>query len=266
MTVAVLMLGQGAIGRYVAGRLAEDKNIALRWVLVRPGSEDRARASFGPDVVPVTAVEQIDGRPDIALECAGHAALAQHGPAILRQGIDLGVVSTGAFSEIGLAETLEIAADEGGARLSILAGAVGAIDALSAAREGGLDSVVYSGTKPPQAWTGSAAEAACDLTALTGAFAFFEGSAREAARSYPKNANVAATVALAGTGLDHTTVRLVADPGAKGNTHRIEASGAFGSLDVTFTGKALPDNPKSSALTAMSAVRFLRNRVRRLVI
>ena len=192
--------------------------------------------------------------------------LAEHGVHILRRGIDLGMVSTGAFSELGLAEALEIAAHEGGAQLSILSGAVGGVDALASAAVGGLDSVVYSGTKPPPAWAGSPAEAVCDLENLTGPFVFFEGSAREAARTYPKNANVAATVALAGTGLDHTTVRLTADPAAPGNMHRIEAKGAFGSMDVTFTGRALPNNPKSSALTAMCAVRFLRNRARAVAI
>jgi len=266
MTVAVLIIGHGAIGSYVAGRLANVPELAIRWALVRPGREDRARAVFGSGVTPINSLDQMAEMPDVALECASHTAVAEHGVHILQRGIDLGVVSTGAFSELGLAESLEVAAHEGGAQLSILSGAIGAVDALASAAEGGLDEVVYSGTKPPAAWAGSAAESVCDLGTLTAAHTFFEGSAREAARTYPKDANVAATVALAGTGLDHTTVRLTADPAAPGNTHRVQATGAFGSMDVTFTGRALPDNPKSSALTAMCAVRFLRNRARAVVI
>jgi len=266
MTKRILMIGHGAIGSYVADRLAGVPGLDVGWALVRRGREDRARACFGRDVVPIRSLDELDGRPEVALECAGHAAVSEHGPAILRRGIDLGIVSTGAFSALGLAESLEIAANEGGARLTILAGAVGGMDALAAAAEGGLDEVVYAGTKPPRAWAGSPAETACDLDALAGPHVFFEGAAREAAQAYPKNANVAATVALAGIGLDHTTVRLIADPGAAGNVHRIQARGAFGSMDVTFTGQALADNPRSSTLTAMCAVRFLRNRARTVVI
>ena len=135
------MIGHGAVGSYVAERLADVPGLSVRWALVRPGREDRARACFGPDVIPIGAVDDLDGQPDVALECASHAAVAEHGPAVLRRGIDLGIVSTGALSALGLAESLEIAANEGGARLSILAGAIGAVDALAAAREGGLEEV-----------------------------------------------------------------------------------------------------------------------------
>lgn len=61
-------------------------------------------------------------------------------------------------------------------------------------------------------------------------------------------------MALSGLGFDRTEVELIADPAVTANIHEIRAEGEFGSLQFRISGNALPDNPRSSALAAMSVV------------
>lgn len=245
------VIGAGSIGSYVAAGL-RDQGLAA--VIQRRLPADPPSAG----IVRVTRVADLPEGITHVIDCAGHGGLKAHGAAALEAGIDVVTLSLGALADADLHADLLRAAEIGHARLHLASGAIGALDALRAAAVGGLDRVVYVGRKPPAGWVGSPAEALVDLPGLTEPATFFEGTARDAARDYPKNANVAAAVALAGAGFDATRVHLIADPAATGNSHRIEAEGAFGRFGFEITGYALPDNPRSSALAAMSAVAEIR--------
>lgn len=244
------IIGEGAIGRYVAQHLLE-KGEGPDAILVSPG-----RRLDGKEAGPsrVTCVSDLPGGIDLMVDCAGHAGLKAHGAAILERGIDLVTLSVGALADPDLEQALALAARNGHSHLRLASGAIGALDCLSAARVGGLTEVIYRGSKPPAGWRGSAAEEQLKLDQLNSAAIHFSGTARQAAVAYPKNANVAAAIALAGLGFDETRVELIADPAVNANIHEIEARGSFGTFTFRIEGKALPDNPRSSALAAMSAI------------
>lgn len=252
MTVG--LIGHGAIAQHVAQRL-DGQAARLALAVVRPRRQEAAQAALG-DVPTVTQVPA--DLPDVMLDCAGHQGLAQHGPAILRAGVPVITVSLGALADAALEAELTAAATAGETRLILCSGAIGGLDTLRAARMGRLTRLTYEGRKPPAGWRGSRAEEVLDLSApLRHEVVHFDGDARQAALLYPKNANVAAAVALAGLGFEGTQVRLIADPDAAGNTHQITASGDFGEMRFAITGQTLPGNPRTSALAAMSMLSAL---------
>ena len=252
------LIGFGAIGRSLYERLQGHAGLCVGAVVVSARSVAALQAELGGAVQVLPAVPEAT---DLLLECAGHSALLAHVLPALERGVPCAVLSVGALSEPGLPERLADAARRGGTQLHLLSGAIGGVDAIAAARLAGLDAVTYTGRKPPLGWRGTPAQDVVDLATLTAPHVILEASAREAARLYPKNANVAATIALAGIGLDATRVRLIADPAVTENIHEIDVRGAFGSMQLTMRGNPLPGNPKTSALTVLSALRFLENSV-----
>lgn len=256
MTQRLMMIGYGAMGSEVHRLLPEGMELA--WVVVPEAFAAGVRDRLAGQAEVLTAIDQCAARPDLVVECAGQPGLAQHGEAVLRRGLPLAVVATGALSDEALYERLATAAREGGGRMQLLSGAVAGMDGLSAAREGGLDEVTYEACKAPRSWKGSHAEQLLDLDAVTEKMVFFEGDAGEAARLFPANSNVAATIALAGVGMRDTRVKLTVDPATTRNIHRIHARGRFGEFTIELNGYPLESNPKTSTLAALSVVRACR--------
>jgi len=245
------MIGFGAIGAEIfesLQKLGESDRLVAS--LVRRGRDAPAA------VHDVAAL--IQAGPAIVLECAGHGAVVDFGPAILGAGIDLVLSSLGALADRSVADRLLDSERAGGGRLLMPAGAVAGLDGLTAAALAGIDEVAYVSRKPPHAWRGTAAESLIDLDHSEPECPFFEGSARSAAATFPKNANVAVAVALAGVGLDKTRVRLISSRDVSDPLGVIEASGAFGRFRFEILALATEANPKTSALTAYSLLQAAR--------
>lgn len=253
----IAIIGNGSIARFVQEELRK-RGHELCAILLRPERVRDEPLYETPAPTLISCVDELPALTDHVIDCAGHPGLRSHGEKVLRAGYDLTTLSIGALADQDFARTLEQAARDGGSKLLLASGAIGGLDCLRAAKIGHLTSVRYVGRKPPLGWEGSPAEQAIDLKSVCASpETHFLGSAREAAVAYPKNANVAAAVALAGLGLDETEVELVADPTVSHNIHEIIAHGDFGNLLIRISGEPLPNNPRSSALAAMSVVSVL---------
>ncbi len=197
---------------------------------------------------------------DLVIEAAGHAAVASYVPQLLAGGTETVIASTGALCDDALHETLQAAAISGGTRLVLPAGAIGGMDILAGLKQSDIQRVTYTSRKPPVAWAGTHAETVVDLDGLEAEAVLFTGSARQAAALFPKNANVAATIALAGCGFDATRVVLIADPGVTANIHALDVVSDAATLSVRIEGHPSPANPRTSLTTVYSLAREVTRR------
>mgnify|MGYP005816536709 CR=1 FL=1 len=264
--VRLVFIGWGAINSRV-GEILKQRRCPVEIVAIATTDTPEARSKLPRGVPFLSSADELAAlKPDLVVEAAGRAAISQWAPAALAAAPAMIIASTSAFSDDGVLAWLADLAERHQSRIEIPSGAIGGMDALASAAVLGLDDVLHQIVKPPLAWKATAAEQLIDLDRLTDRTVFFSGSARQASRSYPQNANATVVTSLAGIGLDRTRVEMIADPSVSMNGHRIAARGAFGRMEITLENKPLATNPKSSELTALSLVRLIEHRFRHLII
>jgi aspartate dehydrogenase len=194
-------------------------------------------------------------RPEVVVDAAGHAALRARGPAVLRAGCDLLMLSVGALADPALEDEIRAAARAGGARARVASGGIGALDAIASAAVGGLERVTHTVRKPARTLMDPR-----EAATLAAPREMFRGPARQGVLLFPESINVAAAVSLAGIGLDQTEVCVIADPAARRNQHEVVAEGAFGRLRFEIENIPREENPRTGRLVAMSVVHELLQR------
>ena len=139
-------------------------------------------------------------------------------------------------------------------------GALIGLDAVTAAAEGVIHSVRMVTRKPVAGLIGAPYLVAnkIDIAGLREPRKVFDGTAREGARGFPANVNVAAALALAGIGPDRTELEIWADPAVTRNTHRIEVEADSTRFSMTIEGVPSEDNPRTGKLTPLSVIACLK--------
>lgn len=239
MTVG--LIGCGAIGTVLAEAI-ERRLVLCDELVVYDFDVAKAEKLKGSLNFPVKIVQSVDEliafKPKVVVEAASQQAVKEYVPRIISEGIELIVMSTGAL--LGLDVDLS--------RVHVPSGAIGGLDALSSAALAGVDEVVLTTRKNPKAFgTDNKIEKI-----------IFEGYAEEAARLFPREMNVAATLALT-VKPAKVKVRVISDPSVKRNTHEINVKWNFGEMFLRFANDPHPENPHTSALAAWSAIKLLQS-------
>ncbi|MBV9829001.1 MAG: aspartate dehydrogenase [Alphaproteobacteria bacterium] len=257
MVQRVAIAGFGAIGKVVAAHI--DRGLG-GLVLAAVSARDVARAEQAiagfAQPAPVLPLGQLGEVADIIVECAPAPLFRDIAEPALAQGRILITLSCGAlldnFDLVGLAERHR-------GRILVPTGALLGLDAVQAAVLGGVSRIHMITRKPPNGLAGAPylEENQISVRDLDSPLRVFDGSARDAARGFPANVNVAAALALAGIGPDRTTIEIWADPAITRNMHRIEVEGE--AARFTLEIENVPsENPKTGRLTPLSVVALLR--------
>lgn len=250
--------GLGAIGFKVAQAL--DQGLpGLQLVAVSARDHDRAanRMADFQRVVPVLSLKDLAKEADVVIECAPARVFNQVAEPAIEAGRIFIPLSAGALLDrMDLVER----ARKTGARIMVPTGGILGLDAVRAVACGAVDEVRIITRKPPMALAGAPylEEVGIELDAVTKPLRVFDGNARDAARAFPANVNVAAALSLAGIGPQRTRVEIWADPGLNRNTHRIVVEAQAARLDMNVEGLPSPDNPRTGQLTPLSVLALLR--------
>ena len=253
------IVGLGAIGLQIAKTIdgGDLPNLDLAAVAARDKKKAQQNLSSFRNVPLITSVEGVCESADVIVECA---------PATIFKTIIEKTVETGKTlipASVGaLLPCLDLIdhAKSTGAKIIIPTGALIGLDAVRAAAEGHIETITLTTRKPPNGLAGAPylIENNISVENLQDAKLVFEGSARDGAKGFPANVNVAAALSLAGIGPDKTQLQIWADPSINRNMHTITVEADSARFTMTIENIPTKENPKTGKITALSLIATLR--------
>lgn len=258
MVTKVGIAGLGAIGRAVLNALNE----GIEGHSLVAVSEQNTVDDLN---VPNAGFDELIETSDLVVECLPPVAAAELAQMTLSRDKDIIMISSCAL--LMFPEILE-KQKASKSRIFVPSGALAGLDGVKALKSLGIESTTIASTKPPRGFQGApfVVENDIDLENIHQKTRIFAGNALEAARGFPANVNVAATLSLAAHGPEQTQVEIWADPDARGNSHEITVNGTYSTITARIDNTPDPNNPKSSMLAAHSIIAALKDRNSALVV
>jgi aspartate dehydrogenase len=255
--VRVAVVGLGAIGIRVVEALDDGiDGLVLAAVSVQNPSKHQARLAGlkkPPAMLPIEALSEV---ADLVIECAPSKLLKSIVAPFVKSGKTAVVLSVGALLEHD--DLIELAKQNGG-QIVVPTGALIGLDAVTAAAVGEIQSVRMITRKPVRGLAGAPyiVDNNIDIERITEPLKIFDGTAREAAKGFPANLNVAVALSLAGIGPDRTRLEIWADPALTRNVHRVEVESDSARFSMSIENVP-SENPRTGLITALSVIAWLR--------
>lgn len=241
------IIGCGAIANIIASRIVPENNgIKIKYFFDKDIERAENLASFAGGVAVIDLDDMLND-VDLVVECASPASVKSLAPVILEKGIDMIVMSIGAFMDRDFYVEMENLARENNAHIHLPSGAIVGLDGIKAVADFGLKEITLVTRKSPRSL-------GKDIDAEE---VLFEGKASQAVKEFPLNINVAATISLACS--RDIDVKIIVDPKVDRNVHEITARGDFGEFKTTTMNHPCAANPKTSMLAAISAIKLLKS-------
>ena len=247
--IKIGVAGCGALGSIVCNALLDGLK---GYELV--GVSDIVPHTFG---VSNMSFDELAEASDMVVECLPAKVVPELAHAVLSRDKDLIMISACAYL---LYPEIDEMVELSQGRLIIPSGALSGIDAVSALQCAEIETAKIASTKKPQGFKGAPyiEQKKIILENIDAKTLIFSGNAIEAAKAFPANVNVSATLSLAGIGPQRTVVEVWADPDIPGNTHEITVKGGTSTITSRIENEPDPNNPKSSMLAGHSIVATLK--------
>ena len=252
------IIGCGFLGNIVAD--AYGMGLLADYELIGVNSRTRASAEKTAAKAGCAVCDTVEDllalKPEYIVETARVEGVRDFAETVLRAGVNLVVISIGAFADAAFYARVQQAAREGGAKVHIASGAIGGFDVLQTvtlmAQAAGLSEdagiTTYTGAR------GFRNTPVFEERLLTDteSSCVFTGNAKEAIATFPRRVNVAVATSLATTGPEVTNVTMHSVPNWIGDDHIIHAEidGVKAVVDITS---------RSSSIAGWSIVALLRN-------
>lgn len=260
MTKTVAIAGLNPIGLALA-RALDSGMEGLHLVAVSSRDPVAARANLAgfkhtPRIVEIPETSEAD-------------IVVEAGPAAMFERVALPALEAGrilvASSAGALLPRLHLVklARRSGARIVVPTLDLLGLDAVRAAAEGPIESVVLEIRRPLSGLIGTQASPGPDLSALntTEPTLVFEGNALDTVSTFPEFGNTAAALALAGVGPVRTQVRIWADPAIAHDTHTITVETQEANFSMTIEMQRIARGSGTGTAAARSLMACLRGLV-----